>query len=133
MSSTMTRSNGTMVLAPCGLTELVRGYDREFVERMAPAVRQQSVALDLARVDRIDAAGISALISLYGFARDAGFAFAVANPTGHVREILSLVGLDRILLSQTAVEKLQGERSDDHVELDADRRVQDRCLAQSAA
>lgn len=116
MSTKMTRSDSTMVLAICDLTELVRGHDRGFVERMTPIVRQQSVALDLARVDRIDAAGISALITLYGQARDTGYAFAVANANPHVEEILTLVGLDRILLSQSAVEKLQEE-----------------CLEQSAA
>jgi anti-anti-sigma regulatory factor len=55
-------------------------------------------------VDRIDAAGIAALISLYGCARDAGHGFMVANASTHVREILELVGLDRILLSQNAVQ-----------------------------
>ena len=107
MNTGITKLNGTMVMAACDLTELVRGQDRDLVERMAPVVRQQNVALDLAKVDRIDAAGIAALISLYGYARDAGHGFAVANPTAHVREILSLVGLDRILLSQNAAERLQ--------------------------
>jgi anti-anti-sigma regulatory factor len=107
MNTEITKLNGAMVMAACGMKELVRGLDRDLVERMAPVVRQQSVALDLACVDRIDAAGIAALISLYGHARDAGHGFAVANPTAHVREILSLVGLDRILLSPQEVERLQ--------------------------
>jgi anti-anti-sigma factor len=109
MNTKMTKLNGVMVMTACGLTELVRGEDRALVERMTPIVQQQSVALDLGTVDRIDAAGIAALIELYGHARDAGNGFAVANPSAHVKEILALVGLDRILLSQQAVEKLQAE------------------------
>jgi anti-anti-sigma factor len=116
MNTKMTQGNGEMTVAPCGLTELVRGHDRELVEKMTPVVSQQSVALDLGEVERIDAAGISALISLYGHARDTGHAFAVANPNSHVKEILSLVGLDRILLSQHVFECLE-----------------EACLAQSAA
>ncbi len=107
MNTRISNTNGAMVVAPCGLTELVRGQERELVEEMMPVVRQQNVALDLKKVDRIDAAGISALISLYGQARDAGHSFAVANPTAHVKEILSLVGLDRILLSPQEANRLQ--------------------------
>jgi len=92
----------TMVIAPCEVTELIRGQERAFVQRLTPIVSKQSVALDLESVERIDAAGIAALISLYGMARDAGHGFAVANPSAHVREILSLVGLDRILLAESA-------------------------------
>jgi anti-anti-sigma factor len=116
MNTEMTKANDAMVVTPCELTELVRGHDREFVEEMTPVVRQQSIALDLGAVDRIDAAGIAALISLYGFARDAGHHFAVANATAHVKEILALVGLDRILLPQHAFDRLE-----------------EACLAQSAA
>ena len=107
MNARTSNTNGAMVVAPCGLTELVRGTDRELVDEMTPVVRGQSVALDLKKVDRIDAAGISALISLYGQARDAGHSFAVANPTAHVQEILALVGLDRILLDAHAVARLE--------------------------
>src|SRR5580658_9711257 len=107
MNTEITKLNGAMVMAACDMTELVRGQDRDLVERMSPMVRQQSVALDLANVERIDAAGIAALISLYGHARDAGHGFAVANPSAHVREILSLVGLDRILLSPEEVGRMQ--------------------------
>ena len=109
MNTRVLQSNSTMLIAACGLTELVRGEDRELVERLEPVVRKQCVALDLASVERIDAAGIAALISLYGMARDAGHRFAVANPNSHVREILELVGLDRILVSKESIEKLEEE------------------------
>jgi anti-anti-sigma regulatory factor len=60
------------------------------------------VTLDLTHVERIDAAGIAALISLYWCADAAGNRFTVVNASAHVAEILALVGLDRILLSRNA-------------------------------
>ncbi len=85
------------------LTELVRGQEQDVLARLAPLVRQQSVTLDLGLVQRIDAAGIAALISLHASAYESGHCFNVVNPTPHVAEILRLVGLDRILVSQNAV------------------------------
>ena len=87
---------------PCELTELVRGCDRHLVEAMTPVVRRQSVSLDMTSVERIDAAGIAALISLYRIAHEAGHNFSVSNAAPHVAELLALVGLDRILLSHNA-------------------------------
>jgi len=86
-----------------GLTELVRGHDRRLLERMTPLVRRQSLTLDLHSVERIDAAGIAALILLYRSASEAGHCFSVSNPSPHVAEILAIVGLDRILVSHNAV------------------------------
>ena len=103
MNTEMTKAKETMVVTPCELRELVRGRDQGLLARVAPLVRQQSVALDFRMVDRIDAAGIAALVSLYGSARDAGHCFTIANASTHVREILVLVGLDRILLCPNAV------------------------------
>jgi anti-anti-sigma regulatory factor len=102
MNTKITRMSDTMVTAACDLEELVRGHDGGLVERISPLVRHESVLLDLTTVTRIDAAGIAALITLYGTARDAGHCFMVSNATPHVRELLVLVGLDRILLSQSA-------------------------------
>jgi anti-anti-sigma factor len=84
------------------LTELVRGHDEGLVQRLAPLARQSSVLLDLRHVERIDAAGIAALISLYGIARDSGHSFSIVNASARVAEILRLVGLDRILASRNA-------------------------------
>jgi len=86
------------------LTELVRGNEQCLLARLTPLVRSQSVILDLGRVQRIDAAGVAALISLHACAHEAGHCFSVVNTTPHVAEILSLVGLERILLSRNAVE-----------------------------
>jgi len=87
------------LIATSDLHELVRGQERALVDRLIPVVREQSVTLDLAHVERIDAAGIAALISLYGCARDAGHQFNVINASHRVAEILAIVGLDRILIS----------------------------------
>ena len=93
----------TLLIAPGDLHELVRGQERGFVERMTPIVRKQNVTLDFAQIQRIDAAGIAALITLYGSANNAGNSFAVINVAPHVAEVLSVVGLDRILISHAAV------------------------------
>jgi anti-anti-sigma factor len=87
---------------PWELTELVRGCESHLVEEMTPVVRRQSVLLDLKSVERIDAAGIAALISLYRIARESGHRFSVSNAAPHVAELLTLVGLDGILLSHNA-------------------------------
>jgi anti-anti-sigma factor len=89
------------------LTELVRGQEESLLARLTPLVRRQSVTLDMSSVQRIDAAGIAALISLHASAHQAGHRFTVANPSHHVAEILALVGLERILLSHIAAIKSQ--------------------------
>jgi len=82
-----------------GIGELIKGQEQEFLGELQPFVRRQSVRLDLSRVERIDAAGLSALVSLYCDASKAGHEFAVVNPTARVARILAIVGLDRILLA----------------------------------
>jgi anti-anti-sigma regulatory factor len=86
------------------LPELVRGNEQLLLERLQPLVRRQNVTLDLAHVARIDAAGLAALITLYCDACQAGCRFGIANPSARVREILALVRLDALLLSQNAEE-----------------------------
>jgi anti-anti-sigma factor len=105
MTSTIPIPYGTVTFAASGLTELVRGNEECLLSRLSPLVQRQSVMLDLGQVERIDAAGIAALISLYGKAREAGHSFRVTNPSPHVAEILALVGLDRILLSRIMIEE----------------------------
>lgn len=65
-----------------------------------PVVERQCILLELESVERIDAAGVTALVRLYCDARKAGHSFAVRHPRRYVREILSIVGLERILLAQ---------------------------------
>jgi len=100
MTCTMTED---LTVMKSQLSELVRGEVRNLLESVGPLVSQQSISLDLGGVERIDAAGISALIRLYGCARDAGHIFTLSNVSPRVAQILTLVGLDRILMSHNAV------------------------------
>jgi anti-anti-sigma factor len=105
MNTLFNHANQAVIAVPHDMTELVRGTDQRFVALFAPVVRERSVVVDLARVERIDAAGIAALISLYGAASNAGHTFHVRNVNAHVCEILTLVGLDHILVSHEPVEQ----------------------------
>jgi anti-anti-sigma factor len=82
------------------LHELVRGEEQRLVNELKPVVREQSVTLDMRHIERIDAAGIAVLISLYGEAHLSGHEFAIVNTSPRVVEILELVGLDRILINR---------------------------------
>jgi anti-anti-sigma factor len=86
------------------ITELVRGTEQQLLERLQPQVRRQNVTLDLENIARIDAAGLSALITLYCDACQAGYRFGISNPSSRVREILAIVGLDALLVAQNAEE-----------------------------
>jgi anti-anti-sigma factor len=95
------------IYAQAQITELVRGQTECLWEQIAPLVRRQNVELDLKKVERIDAAGIAELVSLYGCARDAGHCFMVSNASERVAGILRIVGLDHVLLSQNAMQQSQ--------------------------
>jgi anti-anti-sigma factor len=90
------------VAKPRELTELVRGNEQHLIDEIKPLVRFQSVALDLTAVERIDAAGIAALIALYRIANASGHEFFISSVSPRVAEMLTIVGLDGILLSQNA-------------------------------
>ena len=95
MSSPQLESNLQYITS---IRELVRGREQEFLAELGPLVRSHSVHLDLSLVERIDAAGLAALISLYRAAREAGHVFAVVNPTRRAARIIALAGLDRVLV-----------------------------------
>ena len=94
--------NFTSPIALPEFTELVRGNEHQLLERFEPLVRRQNVALDLENIERVDAAGLAALITLYCDACQAGYRFAIVNPSPHVRGILGIVGLEALLVSQNA-------------------------------
>jgi anti-anti-sigma regulatory factor len=102
MSTTTSPPEEMYIVEPAGITELVRGTEQRLIALFAPVVQRQSIALDFCRIERIDAAGIAALITLYNDALHAGHAFAVCNVNTHVAEILSLVGLASILIAKDA-------------------------------
>jgi anti-anti-sigma factor len=82
--------------------EFVRGTEDQALTELLPRVKQESVALDLSRVERIDAAGIATLITLYCSAIEAGNEFYVVDPSVRVLEMLRLVGLESILVAGEA-------------------------------
>jgi len=88
----------------CGARELVRRREQEFLNELQPLVRSRSVRLDLSSTERVDAAGLAALVSLYCDARKAGHQFTVFNPSRHVARILAIVGLYRVLVSEGSAE-----------------------------
>jgi len=88
------------------IRELVRGRELELVAELWPLVHSQSVRLDLSAIERIDAAGLAALVSLYCHACKAGHEFAVVNPSRRVARILALVGLDRVLVLKDSGDSL---------------------------
>jgi len=79
--------------------ELVRGTESQLIDELLPKVKQGSVALDLSGVERMDAAGIAALITLYCTSVEAGTEFHVVDPSAHVLELLRIVGLESILVA----------------------------------
>lgn len=81
-----------------GLRDFVRGREQELIEELKPLVHSQPVRLDLSLIERIDAAGLAALVSLYLAAREAGHTFAVVNPSRRAARIIALAGLDRVLV-----------------------------------
>jgi anti-anti-sigma factor len=97
----------TMAFVQAELSELVKGEDVRLLERVGPLVLNQSVTLDLASVERIDAAGITALLMLYRNSRESGHCFKVTNASTHVAQILEIVGLDQFLVSHNAVQNSQ--------------------------
>lgn len=102
MNANTANTATALCVAPEDLNELVRGQEQMFVQRISPIVKESSVLLDFAHIDRVDAAGIAALIALYATAQSAGHAFQITGARPHVAEVLTLVGLDRILLSRDA-------------------------------
>jgi anti-anti-sigma factor len=98
MNSILCDAPETTTIVVTDLTELVRGQEQLLIDRLTPLVCRQSVTLDLGRVERIDAAGIAALIRLYCDACKAGHTFRVSKPSHRVSEILALVGVERILM-----------------------------------
>jgi ABC-type transporter Mla MlaB component len=85
------------VVALGGITDLVRGHDQRFIEMFEPLVFNGNISLDLSGVKRIDAAGVAALIHLYCVASNAGHEFKVLRAVRQVREVLGLVGWNRLV------------------------------------
>jgi len=92
--------------------ELVRGTEDRVLKELMPRVKRESIAVDLSGVERIDAAGIAALITLYCTAVESGTEFLVVSPSARVLDMLRLVGLESILVPAGAPHGLPAEEAD---------------------
>lgn len=99
LSNTTSASKTTPVVVTFS-SELVRGTEDHWIGQLMPRVRKESVALDLSGVERIDAAGIATLITLYCTSVESGTDFTVVSPSAHVTELLRIVGLESILVGE---------------------------------
>jgi len=70
---------------------IVRGAESALL-CAAVQYHEREVVLDLSGVSTIDAAGIGALVSLQA----AGIYLKLVNPTGSVREVLKLTGMETV-------------------------------------
>jgi anti-anti-sigma factor len=84
--------------------QLVRGQEARLLEGIGALVVKHNVTLDLGSVERIDAAGVAALVGLYRSAQTTGHRFQVANVTARVAKVLELVGLEGLLVSHNPVQ-----------------------------
>ncbi len=91
--------------------ELVRGTEAGVLEQLLPLIQEQSITLDLSQVERIDAAGIAALITLYCTAVESHTQFTVTAPSSRVLELLRLVGLEPMLVAAGPETKQPQHRS----------------------
>lgn len=94
---------------PGAMPELTRENIGYLLEILGPLVLLRNLKLDLTGVERIDAAGISMLLTLYSRAREAGNYFSLVNVPARIVEILSVVGLEPLLLSHNTVQNPQYE------------------------
>jgi anti-anti-sigma factor len=102
-------SLGAVIAVTC---ELVRGTETKVMDALLPRVKQESVALDLSGVQRMDAAGIATLIALYCTSIEAGNEFHVVAPSPHVLELLRIVGLESILVTENGLTGATRTKSD---------------------
>ena len=91
-------NSNSLATVVCGPEELVRGTESEVLAQLLPLVKRGPIALDLSAAERIDAAGIAALITLYCTAVESGWKFSILKPSSQVRTLLRVVGLEPILV-----------------------------------
>lgn len=77
---------------------LVRGNEQAFVCDTLAALERANVLVDMSAVNALDAAGIGVLVTLQTAATAAGKRLYLIKPSKRAAEVLSLVGLDSMLL-----------------------------------
>lgn len=76
---------------------------REAIEAILIEPTATGLMVDVARLDYIDCAGISALIAGRRLARQHGNRFAVVNTRGQVRRVLTVLCLDQVLTTSGSI------------------------------
>lgn len=69
---------------------------------------RSNIAVDFAGVEFMDSTGLGVLISGLKRCREAGGSLALVAPTGPVRKVLSITGLDRVFAIHDGVDELTG-------------------------
>jgi anti-anti-sigma factor len=82
----------------CTEDVLVRGHEQSLLDELLPLVAKNDVALSLERVQKIDAAGLGALVTIYRLAREVGHTFRLIKPSRIVRGVICAVGLESALM-----------------------------------
>ena len=91
---------------------IVVGETKTLRKAVLSQSNSQTVVLDLAKVDAIDAAGIGVLVFLHGWAAALGIDLQLMNPTAHLRELLELTNLDSVFKILSSEEPLWSPRND---------------------
>jgi anti-sigma B factor antagonist len=84
---------GTVTVALRGEVDVLTVDQVRVALTEAVEQRPQSIVVDLAALAFIDSTGLGALVFGFQRARDTGIGFALAHPSGTVRQILVLSGL----------------------------------------
>jgi len=79
--------------------DLTRGREARLLSLALPMIKRNGLVLDLSRVQSIDASGVGLLVFLRQCADRSGTQLVLVNPSARVREMLALVHLNQILLS----------------------------------
>jgi anti-sigma B factor antagonist len=89
--------DGWVVLAPIGEVDLASAPRLRQAALAAAPVGPLQLIIDLGGVDFLDSMGIGVLVALHKRAVAGGGAVRLTRPAPHVRRLLELVGLTRVL------------------------------------
>jgi anti-sigma B factor antagonist len=96
MLTTCIERQGSTTIARC-VGRIVVGKElSKLRDAVLCELDQQTIMLDLARVEAIDAGGLGLLVFLHTCAHGLGTELKLINPTQHVAELLRLTNLDSV-------------------------------------
>ena len=78
---------------------LIRGCEASFLAELESRAVDSDLELDLGQVERIDAAGIGALLHLRALADQAGRRLSISSASRRATEVIRLVGLESVFMS----------------------------------